>query len=420
MLQWLRRLLRLENKVEGKVEPSPQPALPGVEAAPSVAPAAEASLADAARSLANEETAPVRPVSFESPTAEISIAVEREEAGPPMTAKPRPPSTPSPRSWVNGDRVTSLDPNQVHTALLAELHRLVDEVRAERSPTTEGDLRLVERLIQRVDRRQLDLPPFPDIARELDALLRQPDVDLPQIARVVERDPGLIRRVWTCARSAMYNTAPRSLHHAVARVGLDTLWQIGMSVCLNDTVFRVEGFQEMADDVRAHGLITADVAAALGGERRGTLYLAGLLHDVGHLIILRTAGGRVSTMRASPQMVRRVIERTHSAFGVLVADSWKLDESVAAGIGFHHAPTHAPAMHKSVASIVHAAHIAAHASQITDLSDPTLAVARQEIAALGFDPDVAISQARASWELITLPDPGPPPTEEITGSISRG
>ena len=37
--------------------------------------------------------------------------------------------------------------------------------------------------------------------------------------------------------SALYATRPRSLHHAVARVGLDALWRIGMSVCLTTPCF---------------------------------------------------------------------------------------------------------------------------------------------------------------------------------------
>ena len=110
---------------------------------------------------------------------------------------------------------------------------------------------------------------------------------------MVERDPGLVRRVWRQARSALYASPRGSLHHAVARVGLDALWRIGMSVCLNDTVLRVDGFQDEAGELRSLGIATAEVAAQLGGEKRGNLYMSGLLHDVGRLLVLRAAGEEV-------------------------------------------------------------------------------------------------------------------------------
>ena len=185
----------------------------------SEAPAPPAAPTDATPSPGTEP--PVPAAHTDRPTLAPTATLPPNEVIAPVTLVPV-----GPPPWREGDRLRSLDPESVHNHLVSELDTLIREVRAKRSDTRDGDLRLIERLIQRVDRRQLDLPPFPDIARELDTLLRQPDTDLVQIARVVERDPGLIRRVWTCARSAMYNSPPRSLHHAVARVGLDTLWQI--------------------------------------------------------------------------------------------------------------------------------------------------------------------------------------------------
>jgi HD-like signal output (HDOD) protein len=366
MFRWLMRLLGLD-----KSEASAPPAAP-TDATPS--PGTEPPVA------APPVDRPVLAPTATLPPNEVIAPVTLVPVGPPP--------------WRDGDRLRSLDPESVHNHLVSELDTLIREVRAKRSDTRDGDLRLIERLIQRVDRRQLDLPPFPDIARELDTLLRQPDTDLVQIARVVERDPGLIRRVWTCARSAMYNSPPRSLHHAVARVGLDTLWQIGMSVCLNDTVFRVEGFQAQADAARTHGLISAEVAALLSGERRGSVYMAALLHDVGHLIVLRTAGGRSAIQRPSEATVLEVIRRTHTAFGLLVIESWKLDDLVAAAVGYHHDPLSAPADSRATAAAVAAGHIAAHMVMLGDATHPHNALARADIAELGFDPDLALNQAR--------------------------
>jgi HD-like signal output (HDOD) protein len=276
-----------------------------------------------------------------------------------------------------------MEPSIVRRHLRDQLRALHEEL------STGPDRALAERLLVLVETDQLDLPPFPDVARELDELLQQSTTDILQIARVVERDPGLVRRVWTHARSSMYASAPRSLHHAVARVGLDALWRIGMSVCLNDNVFRVEGLQGEAAAVRAHGIVVAEVAAQLAGERRGSLYLAGLLHGVGDLLVLRSAAAP-GAAPASIEAVRRVADRTRAGLSVLVAHSWKLDDVVIAGLGFHPNPDKAPRSQQRAARIVRAANICAHATASPQAGYPDPVPLVQ---ALGLDARKGLSRA---------------------------
>lgn len=346
MWQWLKSLFGFG----GAPAPSPAPSAPAPAAAVAPAPAEAA-------------PAPVTGIHLPSPDAGVRAP------------------------WLDGVVVPVAEP----TAVLRQLRKLLTDLAAE--APTEADRLWVERLIRLVEAGQLDLPPFPDVARELDDLLKQATTDILQIARVVERDPGLVRRVWSQARSAAYAQPPRSLHHAVARVGLDALWRIGMSVCMNDTVFRIDGYQHEADDVRTHGILTAEVAAALGGEKRGGLYMAGLLHDVGELVLLRTAG----ECRPAPAVdwVHAVAARCRTPLSVLVAGAWGLDDAVCGGIGFRADPGSAPPRHERTARTVQAATIAAHATLLARAGrGVTGADAEADIRALGFDPLSALDRAR--------------------------
>jgi len=332
-----------------------------------------------------------------------ALPVEPTPASAPATA-PRivlASSGPNLAPWKTIQPAPALEPVVVQRHLREHLRKLAEDARHR------ADKRFVERLLQQVDTDQLDLPPFPDVAAELDDLLKQTTTDILQIARVVERDPGMVRRVWTHARSAMYASAPRSLHHAVARVGLDALWRIGMSVCLNDTVFRVEGMQTAAESVRHHGIATAEVAAMLGGERRGSLYLAGLLHGIGELIVLQVAANK-RERPPSHDILRKVSDEIGVALGVLMVHSWKLDETVVVGVGHSAAPDKAPESMRRVARIVRAASIAAHASRLAregitlESVDPV-----SEIQELGFDPMQALSRADAVYNEL-YESAGPP------------
>ncbi len=346
--------------------------------------------APAAAETTEDETAavgrPGQPLAV-VPTEEGTAATQVVVAG----------STSGTPPWDRTHCAPAMEPTIVRRRLRAAL----DELAA--STTSEGDRAFVQRIEKLVESDQLDLPPFPDVARELDELLQQTTTDILQIARVVERDPGLVRRVWTHARSAMYASAPRSLHHAVARVGLDALWRIGMSVCLNDTVFRVEGHQAEAAQVREHGIVTAEVAAMLAGERRGSLYLAGLLHGVGDLILLRCAS-EPQTRRPSLDILERVGNIARSPLGVLVAHSWKLDDVAVAGIGFQADPEAAPRSQQRGARIVRAAVIAAHGARLEledmayENADPTAL-----IQGLGLDGTKALERAREVYAELRAP-----------------
>lgn len=367
MLQWLLRLFGLvRDDRAGSDAEEPARSLP--------APAEE------------PEDAPERASVVESPPGAAASS-----PGPdPAVASPLQPQDPP---WVHSLAVRTLEPTILRRHALDAIEAL--------DTASQADERFVKRLQRLVEANQLDLPPFPAVARELDSLLKETTTDILQIARVVERDPGLVRRVWTQARSALYASPPRSLHHAVARVGLDALWRIGMSVCLNDTVLRVEGFEAQATELREVGIATAEVAAALGNEKRGNLYMAGLLHDVGRLLVLRAAGDGEPP---SPELLRAAQDAVGAHLAVLVTDSWGLDDAVAAGVGFSPAASNAPDKHRQAAKVVRAATVAANAASLVSAghllgnADPD-----SEVTALGFDPLVANSRAEEVLSQLRAP-----------------
>ena len=138
-----------------------------------------------------------------------------------------------------------------------------------------------------------------------------------------------------------------------------------MSACLYSEVFRVRGFQEAADSVRQHGIVTADVAAWLSGKKLGAVYLAGLLQGVGKLMIYKSASTQRSVGMPSLTLVDNVADAVNSSIGVLVAHAWKLGPEVAAGIGFYLDPSKAPPEYFETALQVKVANIATHTAVLS-------------------------------------------------------
>lgn len=336
-------------------------------------------------------------------TSDVILADLDAETAVPMGYLPPPDGMPSdapaeeeesraPAPWEGAQVVTSLETETVRERLREELNLELKDAEGE-------DHELLMRLMTLLESPNLDLPPFPDVAQELDEMLKDKSTSLVQIAGVVERDPGLVRRVWAQGSSALYARPPRSLHHAVSRIGLDALWRIGMSVCMDDNVFRLDGFQKEADAARKHGVVAAGVAAWISNEPRGPMYMAGLLHSVGKLILYRTASDSGTSETPSAELVERLAERYYPAFGVLVARSWKLDQLVVGGLGFHPEPDSADPEVARCAKVLHASVVATHTAHQTIKGEDTDGLAvLQGIDGLELDAEAAVAKARELFE----------------------
>jgi len=316
-------------------------------------------------------------------------------AKPAASAEAQPDSQegPQPGAWTKGRNAPSADPLQVRTYLLQEFFELADR------SDHPGDKAFLQRLVRIVGTEALDLPPFPDVARQLDQLLRRRDVPIQKVARLAEREPALVKRIWQQACGLPFKSRPTTFQDAIARVGFDTLWQIAMSSCMYDAVFRVRGYEEVVAEVRAHGIVAAELSTWVASQSGGPTYLAGLLHDVGKLLVYRAASCRPGKPAPSPELVERIALEHHASLGVLVSSSWKLGEQVSAGIAFHHRPALAPPAYQSFAWTVHVADIAVHtAAEGRAGVDCGGLLALLDVDAISFDPARTISRAHMLFD----------------------
>ncbi len=258
--------------------------------------------------------------------------------------------------WDLGSCAPSLEPEALQHDLVKHLEAEWDNAR------TQHEREFLEALMATVWKGEMEIPAFPEAARKLDELLQQGrDPTMMEVVRLVERDPALVQRVWTRASSAEFVVPPKGLHFAVSRIGFDELWRIAIQACMQSALFRVPGFQDSADRVRMFGLVSAEVSSELFGERRGAAYLAGMLHDVGKLLVYRHITFDLVATPSSAAMVERLATTMHPSFGVLVSQSWQLGDEVAAVLGFHHDPMKAPEDYQRMVRIVRAANLAVYA-----------------------------------------------------------
>lgn len=215
------------------------------------------------------------------------------------------------------------------------------------------ELEVIARLQTALSTNKLGLPPFPDTVIKLRGLLDADGVDSAEISKLVRTDPGLAEEIWRVASSvAMGGKRPRTLQHAVGRLGHEQLWKVAMFVALDEALFKVDGFEEEVLFLRAHGTHVADLAEWMAPTKlKGEAWMAGLLHDAGKLLICRIAS-EVGLSSSAP-VLSTLMDQCHAGLGGLVASSWNMP-AAAGAIALHHGDTH------PVGKLVQRADIASH------------------------------------------------------------
>lgn len=174
------------------------------------------------------------------------------------------------------------------------------------------------------------LPKAPEVHGELMAVLEDPAGSAADVARVVEKDPGLSAELLKVVNSAFFGMASEvlSVEQAASLLGLDTIHALAVAGQIFGSAARDTGLLDTTS-LRSIALacagLTRRIAAAEGWSREvaSTAYLAAMLHDAG---LLALAAGSPECYRAYHQS--RVADPTANpreaevaAFGVTVPEA---------------------------------------------------------------------------------------------------
>lgn len=152
-----------------------------------------------------------------------------------------------------------------------------------------------EELLKRM-REDVGLPVLPEILLRLDRELRNPDIDAASVASIISMDPVLAGQVLRMANSAYYSRGGGTVANvsgALMRLGVRTIHGLVYALSLPKTFPRnARGRSFSHAQFWKHSLAVAAFAKALSRHLKmpqasqDLVYLAGLVHDVGALLML--------------------------------------------------------------------------------------------------------------------------------------
>jgi HD-like signal output (HDOD) protein/ActR/RegA family two-component response regulator len=193
------------------------------------------------------------------------------------------------------------------------------------------------------------LPPLPSTFAALQRALADPSIDLSKISAIIQKDPAVSAKVLQVCNSAFFRLPRRvsSIKQAVSYLGLSTV----RSMVLSAELFRPGKPLSPGLDLgqmQRHALSVAAIARSLAGDAAWAedAFLAGLLHDVGFLLLARQYKDQMqqaleATAAGMPlaEAEQKYVGVTHGVAGGYLLGLWGLPYEVVDAVANHEVPT---------------------------------------------------------------------------------
>jgi putative nucleotidyltransferase with HDIG domain len=249
----------------------------------------------------------------------------------------------------------------------------------------------IEQVLARADA----LPALPQIVSRILEMLGDDEVNVESISTHIVNDPAVVGHILAAANAGALGAGGRvdSVPQAILLLGISRVRDITLATAIIDRFKSVLPFNAQHLWLHSVGVaICAQDLARTAGLDVNAAYTAGLLHDIGQLLLVvfnPDAYARVLQARGARDtdivpIERELIGVDHAHVGGELARLWKLPEAVADAIAGHHVSDQNEPENE-LADVVHIAEVLSHAldlggsedSRVPELSN--LSCARMDI-----------------------------------------
>lgn len=249
-----------------------------------------------------------------------------------------------------------------------------------------------------------NLPPVPNAALRLISLLDKNDASNEEVVSAIRCDNVLTAKLLRACNSPYFGfTDPvSSVDQAVLVLGHQQILHIVLTLAFGSTMaVPLPGCAAEASELWQHSLSTAmaaEVVAQSGLEinvETPVAFTAGLLHDMGKLVMLQVLDPQLQSDIRSRMAVdgiarhaaeRELLGTDHAEVGACLLKSWNLPDNVVEAVANHHHPVLEPRL--LLSSVIHLANSAAHLAAAPATEAQVLNVDERVAAELGLTPEI--------------------------------
>ena len=205
------------------------------------------------------------------------------------------------------------------------------------------------------------LPPFPEVARRILELSRDPDASHKEIAEVIKYDDAITANCLKLCNSSYYSLTVKvfSITQAVNMLGLKNIIMIALASTKSLAAFAKaqQKYCLTKGELWRHSVTTAIISQLLlkkaNIEEDSILFTAALLHDFGKIVLDQYVEGDIDnlielTQKEGLSLIdaeEQVFGIDHADLGGIIAEEWNFPNMLVQSIRNHHheiLPTHIP------------------------------------------------------------------------------
>jgi len=228
-----------------------------------------------------------------------------------------------------------------------------------------------------------DLPTLSVIANNIMLITQNPKSSALEVGRAISQDQALVSRILRIANSTFYGFPQKitTITHAIVILGFANIRNLVLAASILD-MFPTKGGdgyfdrEEFWKHSLACGVTSKLIAKRLGLKNLEEVFIWGLLHDIGKLILDayfdEDFTGVIRLVKEKEILIRdaelQLLGFDHAEVGGIVADKWGLPGALTKVIRFHHNPPRANESMRMVA-IVHLADVLCRAIGLGNAGD---------------------------------------------------
>ena len=212
-----------------------------------------------------------------------------------------------------------------------------------------------------------NLATLPEVALRIARMVDDPKSSAADIGREIANDAALTGRLLRIANSPAFgqNGKIATISRAITVLGVRQVRDLTVGIAAVRTFDGIGNDLITMESFWRHSVLCAVAAGQIASRRNGgrgeSPFVAGLLHDIGQLVLFSRAPQRarealLMSVDAADDLALYACERAvlgfdHGAIGVALAQNWGLPLSLQECIQFHHEPSQARAHPVDVATI---------------------------------------------------------------------
>ncbi|MBU1453543.1 MAG: HDOD domain-containing protein [Proteobacteria bacterium] len=198
--------------------------------------------------------------------------------------------------------------------------------------------------------RSKNLPSLPQVLLKLIKTCDKEDMHLSELSQIIIKDPSISSRVLTLVNSASFgiNSTFSNLNQAVVYLGADTIKNLSITASVEQVFSKLKKNDHFPMsrfwwDSLTTAIYAKRIARQIAYANIEEAYLAGLLHDLGKLLLWMNFAEECTTVQSLVtdgivccSAEEEQIGITHCEAGAWLVRQWQLNSFIADAILYHH------------------------------------------------------------------------------------